>query len=129
VLAIFGKWLFPFVFGNSFSQMYESFLFYIPGILAMSTLYSLTSYFAGKDKVVVNIKGCLFALLIIVLGDLWLIPIYGIRAAAGVSSFGYLFYFVYILNIFVKESGLSFKDFFYLKKVDLYKIKNSLLQQ
>ena len=128
-LIIFGNWLFPFVFGNSFNHMYQPYLFYIPGILGMSALYTLTSYYAGKNKVIVNIKGCFYSLLIILLGDFLLIPKYGITAAAGVSSCGYLFYFGYVLNIFVKEYKVSLKDFFYFKKADIYKIKNILLKK
>ena len=82
-----------------------------------------------KNKVIVNIKGCFYSLLIILLGDFLLIPKYGITAAAGVSSCGYLFYFGYVLNIFVKEYKVSLKDFFYFKKADIYKIKNILLKK
>ena len=128
VLVLIGKWLFPFIFGESFSGMYSAFLFLIPGILALSTLYTLTAYFSGRNKITVNLKGSLLALIFIVAGDAMLIPKYGIAAAAAVSSLGYIIYHIYVLYTFnrIHKSGVI--DFFYFKASDLKRLKESLLQ-
>ncbi len=126
VLIIVGKWLFPFVFGESFSGMYRPFLFLIPGILALSTLYTLTAYFSGKNKISVNLKGSLLALVIIVTGDAILIPKYGIVAAAAVSSFGYIVYHIYVLFTFNRIHHSGVLDFFYFRLSDLKKLKESI---
>lgn len=127
VLVFIGKWLFPFIFGQGFSGMYRPFLFLIPGILALSTLYTLTAYFSGKNKVSVNLKGSMIAIVFIVGGDAILIPKYGIAAAAAVSSFGYIVYHIYVLYTFnrIHKSGVI--DFFYFKVGDFKKLKHSLL--
>ena len=124
ILAIAGSWLFPVIFGESFTGMYEPFILLIPGILALSTLYTLTAYFAGKNQIFVNLKGVAIALVIIILGDAYLIPRYGINAAAAVSSLGYIAYHIYVLAIFTKQYKVSAIDFFYLRISDLQKIKN-----
>jgi O-antigen/teichoic acid export membrane protein len=127
VLAIAGKWLFSFMFGNSFSDMYLPFLWLIPGILSLSGIYTLAAYFAGTNKVRVNVTGAVYALIVIVTGDALFIPKYGIQAAAIISSLGYMVYQVYIIAVFKKEYKLAVADFFIFRFSDLLKIKSSIL--
>ncbi|MDQ6904141.1 MAG: oligosaccharide flippase family protein [Bacteroidota bacterium] len=127
-LALTGKWLFPFIFGETFNRMYIPFLFLIPGILALSTLYTLTAYYAGKNRVMVSVKGSFLALIIIVTGDALFIPAYGILAAAAVSSLGYIAYHVFILSIFSKEYKTSINGFYIFKFSDISRMKKSILR-
>ena len=110
VIAASGYWLFPFVFGPSFSKMYVPFLLIIPGILSISALYPYTAYFAGADKIRVNIYGSLMAFVFIVAADYLFIPWYGINAAAAISSIGYFIYYCYVLLVFKKETRIEKKD-------------------
>jgi O-antigen/teichoic acid export membrane protein len=126
-LALTGKWLFPFVFGESFTAMYQSFLWLIPGILSLSGIFTLTAYFAGKNRIKVNIAGSVYALIVIVIGDMLFIPHYGIQAAAIISSIGYIVYQVYIIAVFKKEYQIAVTDFFIFRSSDLIKIKDSIL--
>jgi O-antigen/teichoic acid export membrane protein len=128
VLILIGNRLFPFIFGKSFSLMYSSFLFYIPGILGFSALYTFASFYSGTNKVIVNLKGCGLALIIIILGDFFFIPRFGINAAAAVSSCAYLIYFVFVLRVFMKEFGLSAKAFFLWSKKDWSAFKTLIKQ-
>ncbi len=118
IIAIIGKWLFPFIFGETFIKMYLPFLFYIPGIAAIATLYPFTAFNAGANKIRTNIIGSAIALIVILVGDITLIPIAGINAAAAVSSIGYIVYEIYVLLVFKKEFGLNFSDCFIIKKDD-----------
>ena len=127
-LALVGKWLFPFIFGEGFTGMYKPFLVLIPGILALSTLYTLTAYFSGINKVSVNLKGSVLAIIFIVGGDAILIPKYGIVAAAAVSSFGYIVYHIYVLYTFNRIHKCGVIDFFYFKSGDFKTLKNSILK-
>lgn len=129
VLAATGYWLFPFIFGHTFQGMYLPFLFLVPGIVALSTLYTLTAYFAGKNKISVNIKGALAGLACIISGDLLLIPLYGINAAAMVSSMGYIVYHIYVLHAFTKEYGQPAISFFNFSLSDIQKIKRSIFKK
>ena len=126
ILAITGKWLFPFVFGDSFSDMYLPFLLLIPGILALSGIFTLTAYFAGKNRINVNITGSVYALIVIVIADMLFIPQYGIKAAALISSAGYIVYQVYIIAVFKKEYQIAVTDFFIFRSSDFTRIKNSI---
>lgn len=129
LLAVTGNWLFPFIFGDSFDKMYVTFLFLIPGILGLSTLYTLTAYYAGKNRVIVNLKGSLLTLFIIASGDALFIPHYGINAAAAVSSVGYIVYHIYVLSIFTREYKVSVAGFFVFKSSDFSKFRRSLFKE
>ena len=126
LLAIIGKWLFPVVFGNSFSDMYLPFLLLMPGILSLSGIFTLTAYFAGKNRIKVNIIGSVYALIIIVAGDIFFIPLHGIKAAAIISSAGYIVYQVYIIIVFKKEYKIAAADFFIFKLSDWKQISNGI---
>ncbi len=123
LLMLIGKWLFPFVFGTDFTGMYQPFLLLVPGILSLSGLFTLTAYYAGKNKIKVNIIGSLLALVVIIAGDSIFIPMYGINAAAFISSIGYIVYQVYILMIFNKEYKTQVSDFFIFKISDWQNVK------
>jgi O-antigen/teichoic acid export membrane protein len=125
-LALIGKWLFPFVFGESFTAMYQPFLWLIPGILSLSGIFTLTAYFAGKNRIKVNITGSVYALIVIVTGDVFFIPKYGIEAAAIVSSIGYIIYQVYIIAVFKKEYQIAVADFFIFRSSDWLQIKKTI---
>lgn len=125
-LALTGKWLFPFVFGESFTAMYQPFLWLIPGILSLSGIFTLTAYFAGKNRIRVNITGSVYALIVIITGDILFIPQFGMVAAAIVSSVGYIVYQVYIIAVFKKEYQIAVADFFIFRSADLKKIKESI---
>lgn len=123
ILAIYGHWFFPAVFGKSFSEMYIPFLLLVPGILSLSGLFTLTAYNAGKNRISVNIYGTLFALAVLIAGDSIFIPRYGIYAAALVSSISYIVYQVYVLMVFKKEYGTPVSDFFIPRRSDWTTIK------
>ncbi|MEO7801462.1 MAG: polysaccharide biosynthesis C-terminal domain-containing protein [Ginsengibacter sp.] len=125
-LIVIGYWLFPFLFGDSFSKMYLAFIFLVPGILALSTLYTLTAYYAGKNRINVNIKGAFISLVIMIAADLIVIPRYGIYGAAAVSSISYIIFHVYVLNVFRKEYKVSPAVFFNFRRSDFSRIKNSV---
>jgi O-antigen/teichoic acid export membrane protein len=110
VLAVTGSWLFPLVFGPSYSKMYAPFLLIIPGILSMSGLYPYTAYFAGEDRIRVNIMGSFLAFTFIVVADYLFIPRYGINGAALISSIGYFIYYCYVFLVFKKETRIEKKD-------------------
>jgi O-antigen/teichoic acid export membrane protein len=110
VLAASGYWLFPLVFGPSFSKMYMPFLLLIPGILSISGLYPYTAYFAGDNRIRVNIAGSFLAFIFIVVADYLFIPEYGINAAALISSIGYFIYYCYVFLVFKKETRIEKKE-------------------
>ena len=126
VVAAFGHWLFPFVYGNTFTHMYVPFLLLIPGILSLPLTGILVSYNAGQNNLSVNFKAGLLALAIIMTGDILLIPRFGIEAAALVSSAGYIANLLYLLMVFKKEQPATAYHFFIIRKTDFSRITGML---
>jgi O-antigen/teichoic acid export membrane protein len=127
MVVIFGKQLFPYVFGESFQKMYLLFLLLIPGILAFTINNPVTSWFSASNRVSVNVYGGLFALIIIIVGDSFILPRYGIWSAPLICSAGYSAYNLFCIYKLRKEKSVSLKDFFLLKKTDV-KLIEQLLQ-
>jgi len=119
ILVIIGKFLFPWLYGKSFDEMYTPFVAMIPGILAISLQSLIAAWFAGTNQVKYNIYGALIALAVILLLDVLLIPYYGIIGAAIASSVSYISYFLYQYFIFARQSKHSIKDFIVLNKGDI----------
>ena len=117
-LIVLGYWLFPFVFGETFNNMYLPFILLVPAILSYSVIHLLAAYYSGKKVLSVNFKGNLIALIIIVVGDMLLIPRFGINGAASVSSVGYICYMSFILLMHRKEYKSRFADFLLFRKKD-----------
>jgi O-antigen/teichoic acid export membrane protein len=103
IIIAAGKWLFVFLYGNSFSLMYMCFVYSIPAILAITIVRVLSSYFAGTDRIRYNLAGCLVALSIITLLNFLLIPLMGINGSALADSAGYISYMSLLLFFFSKE--------------------------
>jgi len=100
-----GRTVFPLVFGRSLDQMYLPMLILLPGVLFLSVLSLLSAYFGGIHRPDVNAKGALAGLIVIIIGDMLVIPRYNIAGAAAVSSAGYLVCMLYSWREFKKVSG------------------------
>lgn len=123
LMALTGYWMFPLVFGNTFTLMYVPFLLLLPGVWALSNLYILSAYFGGVNKVKVNIHGAIFALVVIFTCDIIFIPKGGIVAAAIISSIGYFVNFLYAFIILQREHVVSFNYYFSFNKDDIKWLK------
>jgi O-antigen/teichoic acid export membrane protein len=129
ILVLSGNWLFTLVFGNSFNQMYNSFLFLVPGILCLAVVTLYGAYFASVNLVKFNLIGAVIVLIIIIIGNYYLVPLYDIRGAAFVSSTGYFFYMAYQIFIFKKLNYITLKELFIIKKDDYFLIKNLFINR
>lgn len=118
ILATLGYWLFPFVFGPTFSQMYSPFILLVPAILSYSVVHLLAAYYSGKKVLNINFWGNVIALAVIVTGDVLLIPVLGINGAAMVSSIGYITYMSYMIYAHSKEYKSRFADFLIFRLKD-----------
>ncbi|MBL0146733.1 MAG: polysaccharide biosynthesis C-terminal domain-containing protein [Chitinophagaceae bacterium] len=122
-LIIGGKWLFPFLFGPSFTDMYKPLLFLVPGVVTLACLFPYTAYYSGINKMHINIYGAFVALIIIVLFNLILIPLFGINGSAMASSIGYITYYIYFMFTFKKQNVNLKSALPLLKKEDFNFIK------
>jgi len=105
VLLVAGPRIYTFIFGNSMDKMYQPTLWLLPGIFSLSVLALLSAYFGGIRRPDINAWSALAGLLVIVTGDMLVIPVYGITGAAAVSSLGYSVCMLYSLLKFIKLSA------------------------
>lgn len=123
IAILTGKWLFPFVFGPSFNDMYLPFVLLVPGILSLSVSFTLSAYFSGIKKLGVNIKAALLALGVVLTGNFIGVSFYSIQVAAVVSSISYIVLMIYLINVMKKQHQLSTSDFFLFRPKDLRNLK------
>lgn len=129
LLAATGYWLFPFVFGKTFGDMYAAFLLLIPGILVLVMMFPVTAYYAGVKKIRLNVIALFFSLIFIIMGNLMLTPQYGINGAALASTVGYIVYHVFLVFFFLRENTLSYLRFYRIKKSDFSQVKKMITEK
>ncbi|HWB25480.1 MAG TPA: polysaccharide biosynthesis C-terminal domain-containing protein [Chitinophagaceae bacterium] len=122
--ALFGGTFFTFIFGKTFNRMQAPFLIIMPGIFCLSVLALLSAYFSGKGNLKVNVAGASVALVVVIVGDYFLVPVLGIIGAAIVSTLGYFTNLLYSLLRFYKDYSISWGDFFTWKKDDYRWLKS-----
>jgi O-antigen/teichoic acid export membrane protein len=126
ILAIIG---YPFIhifFGKNFLPAYPPFVILLPGLLAMTLNYAYSNYFHSIGKPLIGAFIFLVGLIVNILLNLWLIPIYGIFGAAISSSLAYFVItggFIYKIK---KINRLSLREFVFPKISDYAYIKHQL---
>ena len=128
VVLLVGKWMFIFVFGETFNAMQLPMLILTPGIFTLSVLALLSAYFSGVGKVKINLHGAVIALIVMVTGDYFLVPRYGIIAAAAVSTLSYGVNLSYSLWQFYKNYSVRWVEFIRWRKTDYNWLMNLLSQ-
>lgn len=115
-ILLTGNWLFPFLFGNTFTDVQAPFLLLLPGIFGLSVISFLSNYFSGQGNVSISVRAAAMALVIVLCGDFLFVSRYGTRAAAAVSMVGYLIMCSPYLFRFQKLRQIPGKNFFRLDK-------------
>lgn len=87
--ALLAGWFIPFLFGAGFNGSIQPFIILLPGLLMFSVNIMLAAWFAGRDLLRVNLIGSTICFLLVLLLDLWLIPLKGITGAAMATSIAY----------------------------------------
>ena len=126
MVVLTGGWVLPFIFGKGFNLMYVALLLYMPGFYALSIISVLAAYLAGKKHLTVNLIAALLALIIVVTGDFLLIPVWGINAAATISSVAYIVCGCYIIRFYKIKFDCDPRIFFSFKKQDIFYILTRL---
>lgn len=127
IIVTTGSFVFPLILGKSFDQMYPLFILMIPGIISLSLLAIVSTYFSGNNRVVVNLMISLLGLIFIFSGNWFFIPFYGVVSASVVSSAGYTVCFVIAWLVFSLSTKNNMLHLFKFRKSDFYFL-NSLIQ-
>lgn len=111
ILLATGRWLFPFVFGDSFDRMYPLFLFFIPGLFAASASGFFTAWYFGSGHLRYNFISAGIQFLSMLAGFFILIRPWGARGAAAAFSLSTVLSLTYDLLVFRKLTACRFRDF------------------
>ena len=90
----------PFFFGKEFHNSILLLRILLPGVILFCVATVLAAYFAGQNKLNINLGGSLLCLAVIVILDLLLIPSMGMKGAAIASSIGYGLTGVYFTGMY-----------------------------
>lgn len=118
-----GYWVFPFLYGLSFGNMYLITLLLIPGLIFFAGTFPLTTFFSGKNENITTIIFLSFAILVMIVCNVILTPSFFIYGAAISSSVANFFYFVLLFRKFLKQNSLIFNTQLFR---DTFKIKSIL---
>ncbi len=123
IAALLAAWAIPLFFGESFFESLSPFVNLLPGYLLFSVNILLAAYFAGINRLRINFIGSTICFLLVLLLDLWLIPLYGMAGAAIASSVAYAAATFYSIFQFISITGKSVKEIFILHKDDWRMVK------
>ena len=111
--------LIPFLFGEAYRQTVTAFIYLLPGIFLFSIDILLAAWFAGKNRLNVNLTGSIMCFLVVLVLDLWLIPRRGIQGAAIASSIAYSFAGLYFIWKFTGFRKNEMAEILLIKSKDL----------
>lgn len=126
ILAIMGKYFIILLFGSEFNYSYEVLIYLLPAILFFGPGTILYSYYISKSyPLKIILINALVAIINIGLNVL-LLKIYGVIAAAFISSITYFVWTYLLLNNFKRNSGLTFSNIIIPKRSDFEYILKSI---
>jgi O-antigen/teichoic acid export membrane protein len=99
---IFGKELFVLLFGATFIEAPNYFIYLVPGILFLAAMSPISGYFAAANKQIHNFIAAILGFAIMATLNFMFLKQQGVVFAAISSSVGYFTAFVYSLIIFVR---------------------------
>lgn len=118
VMLLAGGWLFPFLFGSTFDDMYGIFVCFIPGIFAECSSGYLTAWYFGHGHIRINLISACINLLSMTLFFFILVGPAGAKGAALAFSLSGLLSLAYDLWILRKQSSYAFRDILWARASD-----------
>lgn len=113
-----GSFLFERIYGESFDQLFASFLGLSAGILALSVNRIICAFWAREGKVRWNVIGNGITLMVIIALDAVYIKEYGIVGAAVISSIGYTLFLIFNLYLMRTRYHADIAMFFVPRRTD-----------
>jgi O-antigen/teichoic acid export membrane protein len=110
--------LIPLIFGQDFQRASMVTIILFSGIIFASIAKVAISYFFSQGRPKVHLVISFLVVVLNIIFNFLLIPVWGINGAAIASSISYFFYGVTYIIWFVFKEKFSFKDFFVFTEVD-----------
>jgi O-antigen/teichoic acid export membrane protein len=111
VLSLLSGFIINLLFGASFAESASAMALLAPGVLLLTIFKVLFMDMSGRGSPMLGIKAMLPALVINVIANYFLIPLYGADGASISSTISYSFGALYFLHIYSRFTGISIKLF------------------
>jgi O-antigen/teichoic acid export membrane protein len=121
---ILGKWLLGIFFGSDFVPVYGVYLWLIPASISLSFGSLFNNYLNSKGFPIISIVLPAIALLVNILLNLLMIPIWGIFGAAIATSIAYTMWFVSIVVYEHYATGKNLLSFLVPQQTDFVEIRD-----
>lgn len=126
MLATSGYFIIIFLFGTAFSYSYNLLLLLLPALLVFGPASMIYSYFISKvyplKSILINLIAAIFNIIL----NIVFIPIYGLISVPIISSVTYTLWMILYAIYFTRNSDITYKEIFIIKKDDLTYIISSL---
>lgn len=116
------SYLLPLLYGPAFGEVPTLFLILLPGVFLLGIETIQVQHFAGLGLPRQIPIFWLVAMVICIGLDLLLVPAFGARAAAAVSTFSYALMFVLVALLFRSQTGRSWSEIFIIRRSEMREI-------
>lgn len=125
-VALLGKYAVLLLYGSAYEEVYPLMVLMLTGVLSMIFYKMVYSYNISLGKRTINLIFLGGAALINFVGNLFMIPLYGIWGAAIMSVVSYTACGLAFLFYFHKASRISMRQIIFLQKEDVQMVKRFL---
>jgi len=126
IIVIVAPWIIPPVFGEKFTPSVLLLQVILPGIIIMVMFRILSGQLAGMGKPQLSIYVFGPALILNILLNFWLIPLYGALGAAIATNISYAFGAVGYWIIFARQTGCGYLEILHFQKADIQAVRSIL---
>ena len=105
ILVIIGDFIVNLMFGDDFNEAYNAIVYLVPGVAVGACSRVLASDLAARGRPDLNLATAWITVIINIIGNVLLVPKYGLQGAAAATSFAYVINFIMRLvmhNCFTK---------------------------
>ena len=125
-LAVIARPVIEFVFGVDYLAALMPLWFLLPGIVASSGARILANDLAARGRPELNMYTSWVAVIVNLVGNILLIPEYGLVGAAAATSLCYLTIFVLRIFMYWHHTGIEWYQTIFIKKSDIAGLKSLL---
>ena len=113
------------VYGTDYLPMVSAFVLLVPGILSLSIGKVLAAYVGGTGRPELSTYSILLALVVTIILDLLLIPLFGINGASLTSSVSYTVYTAGLVFFYLRQTKTRLADLFLIRRDDIHLLRQN----
>lgn len=107
-LSVVVPWFLPIIFGAQFAESIHVFFTLLPGTILLGLTTLILYYQVARGLVYWRVS--ILAAVVNVIGNAALVPLWQARGAAAASTLSYTLYFILIVRLMARDTGLGFKQ-------------------